>query len=93
VAVRDGRLAGFLVARSVAPNEVEVLNLAVAPELRRTGVGRALLGNLIDRRSVTIFLEVRASIRPPETSISPWDFRRLALGPNIMKTPSNRLLS
>ena len=42
VAERD-RLCGFVVTRQTAPGENEVLNLAVAPDCRRGGVGRALL--------------------------------------------------
>jgi ribosomal-protein-alanine N-acetyltransferase len=39
---RGGRLAGFILSR-VAADEAEVLTLAVAPELRRKGLGAALL--------------------------------------------------
>ena len=38
----DGGLAGFILCRMIA-GEAEVLTLAVRPQLRRRGVGRALL--------------------------------------------------
>jgi ribosomal-protein-alanine acetyltransferase len=60
----DSKLVGFLIARQ-AKNEAEVLNLAVAPERRRQGEGRALLGaafeSLHARGVSRVFLEVRES--------------------------------
>lgn len=61
VAVREGKLAGFLVARQVAPGEHEILNLAVDPAARRAGVARALLREALARSPGAWFLEVRAS--------------------------------
>lgn len=52
---------GMLLAR-VAADEAEILTLAVRPELRRTGVGRALLAAAgayaAERGAVAMFLEV-----------------------------------
>ena len=50
--------AGFCSWRQSAPDEAEVLNLAVDPPWRRRGVGSALLGAVIERAQGTIFLEV-----------------------------------
>ncbi len=61
VALREGRIGGFLVARMVAADEGEILNLAVAPECRRLGVGRALLQSFLGTLSGSVFLEVRSS--------------------------------
>jgi ribosomal-protein-alanine N-acetyltransferase len=61
VAELDGRVVGFLVIRSVAPDEIEVLNVAVAPEHRRKGVAKALFRPLLERVDCTVFLEVRES--------------------------------
>lgn len=58
VAERRGVVAGFMVSRVTAPDEAEVLNLAVAVEARRTGIGAALI-EVLDQREV--FLEVRES--------------------------------
>jgi ribosomal-protein-alanine N-acetyltransferase len=58
VAERAGTLVGFMVTRITAPDEVEVLNIAVSPENRRQGVAVALLESL---GSAEIFLEVRES--------------------------------
>ena len=46
---------------SVAPDEGEVLNLAVSPEFRRKGIARALFHAAHTELSGTVFLEVRES--------------------------------
>jgi ribosomal-protein-alanine N-acetyltransferase len=61
VAVLGGEVAGFLAIRRTAPDEVEVLNLAVAPQHRRKGVGRELLQMLLEHTRGDVFLEVRES--------------------------------
>jgi ribosomal-protein-alanine acetyltransferase len=61
VAELDGQVAGFLVTRRVAPDELEVLNLAVAPSMRRKGVARALARGVLERLEGAAFLEVRES--------------------------------
>jgi ribosomal-protein-alanine acetyltransferase len=60
VAELSGRVVGFLVTRAIA-DEVEILNLAVDPVNRRSGVARALFQRLVETRPVTVFLEVRKS--------------------------------
>lgn len=63
VAEDQGRLRGFLVAR-VTTGEMEVLNLAVAADARRKGIGGALLQEAIswgeEMGARRVFLEVRA---------------------------------
>ena len=63
-----GNLCGFLIARTVAADEGEILNLAVAPFSRRTGNATALLQTCLDeftRREIQhVFLEVRESNFP-----------------------------
>jgi ribosomal-protein-alanine N-acetyltransferase len=56
---------GFLVARTVAADEAEILNLAVAPANRRSGYATQLLQaclNELARRNIqNVYLEVRES--------------------------------
>ena len=61
VAVHGARIAGFLVTRTLAPGESEILNLAVAPESRRHGVALALLAAYLRHVTGEVYLEVRAS--------------------------------
>ena len=63
VASIGNRLAGYLAARSVAADEHEILNLAVAPEFRRQGIARQLVNSLTADFRGAIFLEVRESNR------------------------------
>ncbi|MGC9952061.1 MAG: ribosomal protein S18-alanine N-acetyltransferase [Bryobacteraceae bacterium] len=61
VAVCDGRVAGFAVARSVAQDESELLNLAVDPAFRQRGVGRGLVAAITSGHPGRLWLEVRES--------------------------------
>jgi len=61
VAIEGDRVVGFLVARTLAVDEREILNLAVALDFRRKGVARALLDHALDGFRGTVFLEVRES--------------------------------
>ena len=63
VAAGESGVMGFLVARTVAGQEFEILNLAVAPQFRRQGVARALFEALLQDHHGTFFLEVRESNR------------------------------
>jgi [ribosomal protein S18]-alanine N-acetyltransferase len=58
VALIDTQPAGFCCWRQSAPDEAEILNLAVDPAWRRRGVGSALLTAVADRAKGVIFLEV-----------------------------------
>jgi ribosomal protein S18 acetylase RimI-like enzyme/glycosyltransferase involved in cell wall biosynthesis len=61
IAQADGRIAGFLVSRSVADKEREILNIAVHPDFRRLHIATALLQAELSRSPGTHFLEVRES--------------------------------
>lgn len=61
VATVEGRLAGFAVARRTAPDEIEILNVAVDPPLRRRGIGRSLIQELVGKNPGAVYLEVRQS--------------------------------
>jgi [ribosomal protein S18]-alanine N-acetyltransferase len=61
VAIVGDRIVGFLVARTVAADEREILNLAVAPEFRRKGVARGLVADALGAFRGSVFLEVRES--------------------------------
>jgi len=63
-AIDDGRIAGYLVAWHVA-DELHVIHVATDPGERRRGVGRALLGELVEfgraEDVAHVLLEVRRS--------------------------------
>lgn len=64
VAECDGAVAGYVVTRAMA-DEGEILNLAVAADQRRRGVGRRLAGTALEQLAAsgarTVYLEVRES--------------------------------
>lgn len=64
VAETDGKLSGFLIGR-LTGEQAEVLNLAVAINLRRRGAGHALLASALAEFSLgdarSVYLEVRQS--------------------------------
>jgi len=61
VAVLSGSVVGFLVTRTVSPGEGEILNIAVDPAFRRSGIGLILVETLRSSSTETWFLEVRES--------------------------------
>jgi len=62
VAVSHGCLVGFLVATATAPDEKEILNIAVEPALRRAGFGRILMETVLaETHGINWYLEVRES--------------------------------
>lgn len=67
VAESGGAVAGYI-GSQIVPDEADMMNLAVAPEFRRQGLGRALTLALFDalrlRGVVGLTLEVRVSNEP-----------------------------
>lgn len=60
VAVEE-TIVGFAAGRQLVADEAEILNIAVARQWRRRGVGGMLMKALLERLSGEIFLEVRTS--------------------------------
>ncbi len=63
---RDGELCGYSIM-SVAAGEAHLLNICIAPELQRQGVGRWLLEYMLEQARLAgaakLYLEVRPSNR------------------------------
>jgi ribosomal-protein-alanine N-acetyltransferase len=64
LAMVAGKPAGFCSWRQSAPDEAEILNIAVDPDCRRRGVGSALLTAVCEQAKGTIFLEVAETNAP-----------------------------
>ena len=60
VAIANNAIAGFCAWRQTAPDEAELLNLAVGPAFRRQGVAQALIAELARTAQGDLFLEVAA---------------------------------
>ena len=82
VARANGLLAGYMLLQHVG-EEMELHTLATKPELRRSGVARALLTHMIAeaRRlgSTRIFLQVRPSNAPARALYDAFGFRPIGL--------------
>ena len=77
-----------MVSRATAPGEREILNLAVEPSLRRRGVARRLLEEVLSREEGTWFLEVRESNAAAIRLYEGLGFRPMGLRKNYYNDPS-----
>ena len=84
-------ICGFLIARMVATDEAEILNLAVAPSRRRAGHATALLQacfvEFTRLRIQRVFLEVRESNRPAISFYEKQKFVRTGRRPGYYQNP------
>ena len=87
VCLHNGRVAAFLVARRVAPDESELLNLVVAPEFRRKGLARALLQELLSALPASLYLEVRESNQAARTLYKSMGFQEVNIRPEYYQAP------
>ena len=61
VALAEDRVIASIACRRTAPDENEILNLAVDPQFRRRGVARQLVELVLEALHGALFLEVRES--------------------------------
>lgn len=92
VAILQGRVAGFLASRRVAPDEREILNLAVDPAQRRKGIARALLAEELSRGPGRWFLEVRASNTAAIGLYESAGFERCGRRPGYYRDPAEEAI-
>jgi ribosomal-protein-alanine N-acetyltransferase len=87
VAICNGTIAGFLVSRTLAPGEREILNLAVDPEWRRKGVAKRLISDSTLLVNGTVYLEVRASNQSALNFYNYLGFQEVARRPRYYSDP------
>lgn len=87
VAEFQGGVAGFLVSRQTAPDEQEILNLAVDSRYRRVGVGEKLMRAHLSQCQGYVFLEVRESNEPARKLYEKMGFREVGRRPNYYENP------
>lgn len=91
VAETGDRVWGYLIARE-AGGSGEILNLAVAPERRRGGLGAALLDEgltrLGDNGTASVFLEVRESNAAARELYQRRGFRVVGMRPGYYRSPA-----
>ena len=95
VAENDGQVAGFLAARKLA-DEMEILNLAVAPASQRQGIAGQLLRTAMKWAAAEgiakIYLEVRASNAPAKAFYKSHGFRAIGTRLNYYSDPADDAL-
>lgn len=95
VAEEDGRVIGYVGSQSVPP-EADVMNLAVAPDHRKKGVGRKLMMQLISElhsRGITaLFLEVRVGNLPARSLYQSLGFVEVGRRPKYYVNPTEDAL-
>lgn len=84
----DNEIAGFLAARRTAPDEAEILNLAIEPRFRRRGFARRLLEYALLRQPLTLYLEVRASNAPARALYASLGFTEYGRRPAYYSHPA-----
>jgi len=89
----DGMIAGYGIL-STGAGEAHLLNLCIGPEHRGRGLGRHLLGRLLDiakwNRAERIFLEVRPSNPLAKTLYESVGFRQIGVRPRYYPAREGR---
>ena len=95
VAVQDDAVIGYVGSQSVL-GEADMMNLAVSPACRRSGVAKALLEALekaLDQNGVyCLSLEVRQSNEPARTLYTACGYEQVGLRPNYYRNPRENAL-
>ena len=95
VAVEAGKVIGYIGSQSVL-GEADIMNVAVAPAYRRTGIARQLLlklqADLTDREVHSLTLEVRASNVAAITLYQSLGYVQVGRRPNYYHKPKEDAL-
>ena len=90
VARKKGKVAGYLCAGLIM-DEGHILNLAVGPGMRRTGIASVLIGDVIDRLREKecrfLFLEVRDSNTAAREIYRKFGFKVIGIRKNYYVSP------
>ena len=95
VCVEEERVLGYVGSQTVL-GETDMMNIAVSPESRRTGIGEALLAVLVEelksRGSHCLSLEVRASNDAAIALYKKLGFSQVGRRPNYYRNPKEDAL-
>ena len=93
VLTSEGHIVGYAIV-SMAMDESHLLNLCIAPELRRQGLARILLGHVIDELALIglarLFLEVRPSNPGAVALYEAFGFRQIGRRPGYYPADNGR---
>lgn len=95
VAVENGTVLGYIGSQTVL-GETDIMNLAVSPDARRRGIGRALLLRLMtdlkNGGNRCVSLEVRESNEVAKALYASLGFVQVGLRPNYYRNPKEGAL-
>ena len=95
VAVENGAVLGYIGSQTVL-GETDIMNLAVSPDARRRGIGRALLLRLMtdlkNGGNRCVSLEVRESNEVAKALYASLGFVQVGLRPNYYRNPKEGAL-
>lgn len=90
----SGQVVGFG-GMLIVMEEAHIMNVAVLPNFRKKGIGRALLQAMIAeagrRNASAMFLEARSAIKLPAVCTAPPDLQKLPFARSIILTPGRTL--
>ena len=90
-AVEDGRVLGYVGSQTVL-GESDMMNLAVRPDCRRRGIGKALVEALCEvlrvEKAVSLTLEVRASNEAAKALYAALGFTSVGCRPRYYSRPT-----
>ena len=90
VAEVDGKIAGYVGSQSVLDG-ADMMNLAVAPDFRRQGIGESLVNALVahlrQKGIIVLLLEVRVSNDPAIALYQGLGFEQIGRRPNYYHHP------
>ena len=95
IAEEDGALCGYVGSQTVL-DETDMMNIAVRPDCRRKGIAAALISELVgqlkERGSHILRLEVRESNAPAIALYESLGFAQLGLRKNYYRNPKENAL-
>lgn len=95
VAVENDMVVGYVGSQTVL-DETDMMNVAVHPDHRRTGIAEALVTALVvalkEKGSVSLTLEVRASNEPAKALYEKLGFTQAGRRPNYYRNPKEDAL-
>lgn len=83
----DKRRIG-LICVLITPDSIDLLDIAVDPQFRRTGIGKKLITFVSDNQKKPIFLEVRASNQTAMAFYESLGFERISVRKKYYSAPT-----